>query len=154
AFKTDLSTIQWVITGYFLAQATVIPVAGYFSNRFGIKRVFIICLALFTLGSLLCAVAQNDTMLIAFRVLQGLGGGRLIPLAQAIAFGAFPPNERAAASAVIAIPVLLAPAFGPTLGRWLIVTFDWSAIFLINLPVGVLAIALAFLILPADRVPE
>src|SRR4051812_30462360 len=105
AFKTDLSTIQWVVTGYFLAQAAVIPISGYFSNRFGIKRLFILCLALFTLGSLLCGLSQNETMLITFRVVQGLGGGALFPLSQAIAFGAFPPNERAAASAIVAVPV-------------------------------------------------
>src|SRR5438874_11398406 len=100
AFKTDLSTIQWVVTGYFLAQAGLrfapfIPISGYFSNRFGIKRLFILCLALFTLGSLLCGLSQSETMLIGFRVVQGLGGGALFPMAQAIAFGAFPPNERA-----------------------------------------------------------
>src|SRR5262249_37736699 len=80
AFNTDLSTIQWVVTGYFLAQAAVIPVAGYFGNRFGIKLMFMLCLALFTLGSLLCGFAQTETQLIAFRVLQGLGGGALFPL--------------------------------------------------------------------------
>src|SRR5690242_11512799 len=121
AFKTDLSTIEWVITGYFLAQAAVIPIAGYFGNIFGIKRVFLICLSLFTLGSVLCGLSQNETMLIGFRVLQGLGGGALFPLAQAIAFGAFPPQERASASAIVGIPVLLAPTFGPTIGGWLTV---------------------------------
>ena len=151
AFKTDLSTIQWVVTGYFLAQAAVIPVSGYLSNLFGIKRVFMICLGLFTLGSLLCAVSQSEGQLIAFRVLQGMGGGALFPLAQAIAFGAFPPQDRAAASAVIAVPVLLAPVFGPTIGGWLTVAYGWSAIFYVNLPVGMLALVLAWFILPADR---
>src|SRR6476619_5509388 len=94
SLNASLSTIQWVVTGYFLAQAAVIPVAGYFSNRFGIKRLFILCLVVFTLGSLLCGMAQSETMLIVFRVVQGLGGGALFPLSQAIAFGAFPPNER------------------------------------------------------------
>jgi EmrB/QacA subfamily drug resistance transporter len=151
AFKTDLSTIQWVVTGYFLAQAAVIPISGYFSTRFGIKRLFIICLSLFTLGSVLCGLSQSETMLIAFRVVQGLGGGALFPLAQALAFGAFPPRERAAASAIVAIPVLLAPAFGPTLGGWLTDTFGWQSIFFVNLPIGVLAVALAVGVLPADR---
>lgn len=154
AFKTDLSTIEWVVTGYFLAQAAVIPVSGYFSTRFGIKRLFMICLALFTLGSVFCGMAQSETMLIGFRVLQGLGGGALFPLAQAIAFGAFSPQERAAASAIVGVPVLLAPTFGPTIGGWLTVNFGWSSIFFVNLPVGILAITLAWFVLPADKARE
>src|SRR5437763_2398171 len=153
ALKSDLSTIQWIITGYLLSQAAVIPISGYLSTRFGIKRLFLICLFLFTLGSVLCGISQNETMLIGFRVVQGLGGGALFPLGQAIAFGAFPPRERAAASAIIAVPVLLAPAFGPTLGGWLTDTFGWSSIFFVNLPVGVLAVTLALWVLPRDRIP-
>ena len=90
ALHASLSSIQWVVTGYFLAQAAVIPIAGYFSARVGIKRLFMTCLVLFTLGSILCGLAQSETMLIAFRVVQGLGGGALFPLTQAIAFRAFP----------------------------------------------------------------
>ena len=142
------------MTGYFLAQAAVIPVSGYFSNRFGIKRVFMLCLFIFTVGSGLCALSTNETMLISFRVLQGLGGGALFPLAQAIAFGAFPPSERASASAIVGVPVLLAPAFGPTIGGWLTVNFDWQSIFLVNLPIGLFALAMAFFVLPADKARE
>ncbi len=149
--NASLSSIQWVITGYFLAQAAVIPVAGYFSIHFGMKRVFILCLAFFTLGSLLCGLSQSEAMLIGFRILQGLGGGALFPLASAIAFSAFPPNERAASSAVIGIPVLLAPAFGPTIGGLLTVNFGWEYIFFINVPVGAVAIFLAWRIFPADN---
>jgi EmrB/QacA subfamily drug resistance transporter len=154
SLKTDLTTIEWVVTGYFLAQAAIIPVSGYFSNRFGIKRVFMICLFVFTLGSTLCALSTSETMLISFRVLQGLGGGALFPLAQAIAFGAFPPSQRASAGAIIGVPVLLAPAFGPTIGGWLTVNFDWQSIFLVNLPIGVIALVLSFIILPADKASE
>ena len=148
----SLQSIEWVITGYFLAQAVVIPVAGYLSNRVGIKRLFMICLTLFTIGSVMCGLARNETMLIGFRVLQGLGGGALFPLTQAIAFGSFPPNERAAASALVGIPVLIAPAFGPTIGGLLTDNFGWEWIFFINLPVGILAVALAWWIIPADPV--
>ncbi len=154
ALHASLSSIQWVVTGYFLAQAAVIPIAGYFSARVGIKRLFMICLVLFTLGSILCGLAQNETMLIGFRVLQGLGGGALFPLTQAIAFRAFPPAERATSSAIVGIPVLLAPAFGPTVGGLLTTNFGWETIFFINGPVGLLAVFLAWRIIPADPVPE
>src|SRR4051812_24709291 len=96
AFNSELSTIQWVMTGYLLAQAAIIPVSGYFGNRFGAKRVFIFSLVFFTIGSLLCGLAPSEGWLIAFRVVQGLGAGALFPLGQAIAFGAFPPDKRAA----------------------------------------------------------
>ncbi len=152
SLKSDLRSIQWVITAYFLAQAAVIPIAGYFSIRFGIKRLFILSLGFFTLGSFLCGIAQNETMLIAFRVLQGLGGGALFPLGQAIALQAFPPEERAASSAVIGIPVLLAPAFGPTIGGLITDSLGWEYIFFINVPVGAVAIYLAIRIFPADKV--
>jgi EmrB/QacA subfamily drug resistance transporter len=152
SLKTDLRSIQWVVTAYFLAQAAIIPVAGYFSIRFGIKRLFIICLGLFTIGSFLCGISQDQTMLIAFRVLQGLGGGALFPLGQAIALQAFPPEERAASSAVIGIPVLLAPAFGPTIGGLITDSLGWEYIFFINVPVGAIAIFLAIRVFPADKV--
>jgi DHA2 family multidrug resistance protein len=151
AFKTDLNSVQWVITAYFLAQAAVIPAAGYLSSRLGIKRVFIVCLALFTLGSLFCGLSdliQDSSghpyigLLVFFRVVQGVGGGALFPLATAIAFGAFPPNERASSSAIIALPVLMAPSFGPTVGGLLIDWIGWQWIFFINVPVGILAIYL------------
>ncbi len=150
SLDADISTIQWVITAYFLAQAAVIPAAGYFSNRLGLKRMFIFALAVFTLGSLLCglsptiaSVGGGGTLLIAFRVLQGIGGGMLFPLATSIAFGAFPPAERAASSAFVSIPVLLAPTLGPTLGGLLVDSaYGWPWIFYINLPVGIVTIAL------------
>lgn len=147
AFHTDRGTITWVVTGYFLAQAAVIPITGYLSDRLGTKTIFIGALAIFTLGSLLCAVAPSEGALISFRVLQGIGGGALFPTAFAIVFRVFPPMERGAASAVISIPVLLAPAFGPTIGGYLTTTFDWSAVFTVNVPVGIIAIALGYFLL-------
>ncbi|MBN9393279.1 MAG: DHA2 family efflux MFS transporter permease subunit [Chloroflexi bacterium] len=151
AFHTDLNAVQWVITAYFLAQAAVIPAAGYLSSRLGVKQVFIACLALFTIGSLLCGlsdIVQDSSghpyigLLIFFRVVQGIGGGALFPLATAIAFSAFPPAERASSSAVIGLPVLMAPSFGPTIGGLLIDSIGWQWIFFINVPVGILAIFL------------
>ncbi len=155
AFHTDISTITWVATAYFLAQAAVIPVTGYLSDRIGTKTVFLSALAVFTIGSGLCAISPTHTALIAFRVLQGVGGGALFPTAFAIIYRVFPPAERGPASAVIGVPILLAPAFGPTLGGFLTTTFDWHAIFTINLPIGVIAFTLAAVFLrgrAADRV--
>ncbi len=147
AFHTDFNTITWVISAYFLAQAAVIPITGYLSDRLGSKRVFMTSLALFIVGSGLCAIAPTDVWLIIFRVFQGIGGGALFPLGLAIVFRAFPPAERGQASAMVSVPVLLAPAFGPTIGGALTTAFDWRAIFTINLPVGVVAFILAAIVL-------
>lgn len=154
ALKTSLSTIQWVITAYFLAQAAAIPVAGYFATRLGVKRIFIACLALFTVGSFLCGWTHDATLLIIFRVIQGIGGGALFPLATSIAFGAFPPVERAAASALVGIPVLLAPVFGPTIGGLITDGWGWEYIFFVNVPIGIVAIFMGLRIIPNDDVAE
>ncbi|MDQ3326929.1 MAG: multidrug efflux MFS transporter [Chloroflexota bacterium] len=162
SLDADISTIQWVITAYFLAQAAVIPAAGYFSNRLGPKWVFIFALAVFTLGSLLCGLSPTiagdrggGTLLIAFRVLQGIGGGMLFPLATSIAFGAFPPAERAASSAFVSIPVLLAPTLGPTMGGLLVdSSLGWPWIFYINIPVGILTIAMISRIMRPEEARE
>ena len=138
-FHTDRDTITWVATAYLLAQAAVIPVTGFVSDRVGTKVVFLTALALFTVGSGLCAISPSEQWLIAFRVFQGIGGGALFPVAFAIIFRIFPPTERGPASALVGVPVLLAPAFGPTIGGFFTQAFDWRAIFLINLPVGVVA---------------
>src|SRR5712691_2029652 len=148
AFHTDFSTITWVATAYFLAQAAVIPIVGYLSDRIGSKLVFLTALFLFTVGSALCALAPTKEALIAFRVFQGIGGGALLPMAFSIIFRIFPPTERAAATAVLGIPVMMAPAFGPTIGGYLSTNFDWNAIFTINIPIGVVALILAMLVLP------
>jgi len=146
-FHTNQETITWVATAYFLAQAATIPVTGYLADRVGAKWVFVVALAIFTLGSALCAFSPTKEWLIAFRVFQGIGGGALFPVAFALVFRVFPPAERGPASATIGVPVLLAPAFGPTIGGYLTTTFDWRAIFTVNIPVGILAILLGAFIL-------
>ncbi len=154
SFHTSLDMITWVVTGYFLAQAAVIPITGYLSDKVGTKLVFLTALALFTTGSALCAFAPNENLLIAFRVFQGIGGGALMPVVFTIVYRAFPPTERGPVTAVIGVPILLAPAFGPTIGGYLTTTFDWSAIFTVNIPLGVVAFILAILVLrgrPAER---
>jgi EmrB/QacA subfamily drug resistance transporter len=147
AFHTDYQTITWVGTGYFLANAAVIPIVGYLSDRIGSRTMFLIALALFTIGSGLCVIAPNAQFLIAFRILQGIGGGALVPVAMAIIFRLFGPMERAGAMVLLMVPLLLGPAFGPTLGGYLATSFSWNAIFTINLPIGVVAFILALLVL-------
>ncbi|NWJ47597.1 MAG: DHA2 family efflux MFS transporter permease subunit [Chloroflexi bacterium] len=154
--KIDLSTVQWLVTGYFLAQAAVIPVAGYLGNRFGSRRIFMGSVAIFTLGSLLCGVTQDPTMLITFRVLQGIGAGALFPLGQALALDPFEPHERPAAMSLLVIPILLGPILGPILGGWLNDSFGWQYLFLINVPIGFITVFLTWRVMPHDhhRTPE
>src|SRR5216110_833288 len=147
AFHTDFQTITWVGTGYLLATAAVIPIVGYLSDRIGSKTVFLIALVLFIIGSALCAIAPNEKFLVTFRLLQGIGGGALIPVAMAIIFRLFTPTERAGAMVLLMVPLLLGPAFGPTLGGYLATNFSWNAIFTINLPIGVVAFILALFVL-------
>jgi len=151
AFHSDFETITWVASAYFLAEAAVIPVVGYLSDHFGSRTVFLTNLTLFTLGSLLCGLAPTKEMLIAFRVLQGIGGGALIPMAYAISFRIFPPDERSKLTAVMSIPLLIAPTFGPTIGGYLSTYFGWNAVFFVNVPIGIVDLILAFLVLPGRQ---
>jgi EmrB/QacA subfamily drug resistance transporter len=146
---TDLSVLQWVISAYMLAQAAVIPLSGWLSDRFGAKRVYLISVVLFTAGSALCGLAANGQMLIATRVLQGLGGGMLMPIGMAVLYRLTPPEQRGAIMGLFGIPVMVAPALGPLLSGWLLQYADWRLIFLINLPVGVLALLVGLRVLPA-----
>ncbi|MDB5075852.1 MAG: transporter [Chloroflexi bacterium] len=147
-FHSTLPSLQWVLTGYMLAQAAVIPLAGWLSDRFGAKRLFLIALTLFTIGSALCATAQNTNMLILFRVLQGLGGGFVMPIGMAYTYRLSPPEKRGVVMGTIGIPILFAPALGPTLAGWLVQYASWHWIFLINVPIGVLALFLGTRKLP------
>lgn len=147
------STVAWTITAYTLALATVIPLTGWAADRFGTKRLYMLALALFTAGSSLCATADSISMLILFRVLQGLGGGLLMPLGMTIMTRAAGPARMGRLMAILGVPMLLGPIFGPILGGWLIDHYSWEWIFLINLPIGLVAISYALWALPKDR-PE
>ncbi len=142
AFGADIHSVQWVLTAYILTQGVITPTAGYFADTLGTKRFYIISLAAFTLGSVLCGIAWSLPALIFFRVLQGAGGAALFPLSITMLFREFPPQERGIASGVFGVPALLAPAIGPTLGGYLVTYAGWQAIFFINLPIGILAIVL------------
>ena len=147
------STVAWTVTGYTLALATVIPLTGWAADRFGPKRLYMAALALFTLGSALCATAGSIGVLIGFRVLQGFGGGMLMPLGMTIMTRAAGPKRMGRLMAILGIPMLLGPIFGPILGGWLIDTASWHWIFLINLPIGLIALGYAAWALSGDR-PE
>jgi EmrB/QacA subfamily drug resistance transporter len=153
---SDLSLLQWVITGYMLAQAAVIPLSGWISDRFGAKRVYLISLVLFTSGSALCGLAVSGEMLVATRVLQGLGGGMLMPIGMAVLYRLTPPERRGAIFGLFGLPLMVAPALGPLLSGYLLQYADWRFIFLINLPVGILALLVGLRVLPriaAGRAP-
>lgn len=143
----DLHLASYVATAYILAAGAVVPLSAFLSNRFGIKRIYLLSLAVFTVSSALCGLAPNVWLLIIFRVLQGAGGAALFPLSFAILFAVFPEEERGKANGIFGIPVLVAPAVGPTLGGYLVEYLDWHWVFYVNVPIGMLGIALGWRIL-------
>jgi EmrB/QacA subfamily drug resistance transporter len=149
-FNTTLTTIQWVATGYTLALATVIPLTGWAADRFGTKRLYMTSIALFVCGSMLSGLAWSSGSLIAFRILQGFGGGMLMPAGMTILTQAAGPQRVGRVMAVIGVPMLLGPIFGPILGGWLVDSFSWRWIFFINVPIGALALIMSLRILPKD----
>src|SRR3954454_21843926 len=147
-FDARLSTIQWVSSAYLLAIAAVIPLAGWAVDRFGTRRVFMTAVAAFAAGSLLCGLAWSAESLIAFRVLQGLGGGLVMPVGMTILAHAAGPDRMGRVMAIVGVPMLLAPTLGPVIGGALLDGASWRVIFFINLPVAVVAIVLAARVLP------
>lgn len=146
-FQTNVSTGQLVLAGYMLALAVVVPASGYLSDRFGAKRTYLMTIVLFTLGSALCGLAPSIEGLIVFRVIQGLGGGMLMPLGMSLLFQIAPPNKRGTMMGFFGLPLLVAPMVGPTLGGYLVEYVDWRPIFTLNVPVGILAVLTGLLIL-------
>ena len=151
-FDATPAQVAWTMTGYTLALASVIPMTGWAADRFGTKRLYLLAVALFAAGSALCATAPSLELLVTYRVLQGLGGGMLMPLGMTILTRAAGPERVGRVMAVLGIPMLLGPIFGPILGGWLIDTASWHWIFLINVPIGVAALVYAAIVLPADIV--
>lgn len=146
-FATGLHEASYVATSYTLAAGIVVPASGFLANRFGIKRVYLLSLTLFTIGSVLCGLAPSMLLLIVFRVLQGAGGAALFPLSFALLFSVFSQQERGMANGVFGIPILVAPALGPTLGGYLSQYVDWRWIFFVNLPVGIVGVLLGWRVL-------
>jgi EmrB/QacA subfamily drug resistance transporter len=151
AFHSSLTTIQWVITGYTLALATVIPVSGWAADRFGTKRIYMSSLVLFTLGSVLSGLAWSAGSLIFFRVLQGFGGGMIMPAVMTILTKKAGPHRMGRVMGVLGVPMLIAPILGPILGGWLVDNASWRWIFFINLPIGIVAFILAMIVLDPDQ---
>jgi len=138
--SNDEST--WVLTSYLVSNAIILPISGWFVGVLGRKRFFMICITLFTLTSLMCGAAPSLALLLFARVIQGVGGGGLQPMAQAILADTFPPEKRGLAFSLYALTAIVAPAIGPTLGGWITDNYSWRWIFYINLPVGILALFL------------
>ena len=141
-FGATIEEITWVVTGYMLSNVIAMPLIAWLSGRFGRKRMYVVSVVSFTAASMCCGLARTLPMMVLFRVLQGAGGGVLITVSQAILREAFPRHEQGTAMGVYGMGVVLAPAFGPTLGGWLTDRYAWPWIFYINVPIGVLSLLL------------
>jgi EmrB/QacA subfamily drug resistance transporter len=151
---TTLSQIQWVVTGYLLALAAVIPLTGWAARRFGAKRVYLGSIALFTIGSALCGISDSSTELILFRVLQGIGGGMIMPISQMIMAEVAGPKRMGRVMSIVVMPAMLAPILGPVVGGLILTNLHWSWIFFVNVPIGIVAMALGQRMLPESQLGE
>jgi EmrB/QacA subfamily drug resistance transporter len=145
---SPISQVQWVVTGYLLSLGAVIPVTGWAARRFGAKRVYLVSLVLFTAGSAACGLSSSLVGLVVFRVLQGAGGGMIMPVAQLIMAQVAGPKRMGRVMGIVSMPAMLAPIFGPVLGGVILENLHWSWIFFVNVPVGAVAFALAWRMLP------
>jgi EmrB/QacA subfamily drug resistance transporter len=143
-----ISQIQWVVTGYLLSLAAVIPITGWAARRFGAKQVYLVSLVLFTAGSALCGLATSTNELIFFRVLQGAGGGMILPIGQLLMAEAAGPKRMGRVMSIVAVPMMLAPIFGPTIGGLILENASWRWIFYVNVPIGVIGVIAALRMLP------
>lgn len=154
-FQASIDSAQLVLTGYMVALAVVMPATGYLTDTFGTKRVYLLSIFAFTLGSAMCGLSWNVPSLTFFRVIQGLGGGMLMPLGMTILFKAVPYEERGLITGVFGLPLLVAPVIGPTLGGYLVEYVDWRVIFTLNIPVGILGLFLGTTLLrETERLPN
>ena len=147
SLSASVDEATWVLTSYLVSNAIVLPLSGWFSSLIGRKRFYMTCVGLFTISSMLCGLAPNLEMLIVFRVLQGIGGGALQPISQAILVESFPRHKQGMAMAVYGMGVVVAPVIGPTLGGWITDNYTWRWIFLINIPIGALSLTLTSLLI-------
>ncbi len=153
-FGVPAEEIQWVLTAYMLASGVVIPVTGYLSDTCGTKKTYLASLAVFTAGSVLCGLSWNNNSMIAARVIQGIGGGAIIPLSMVIVYKIVPKNMIGLALGVWGMAAVTAPAIGPTLGGYIVEHLDWRFLFTMNVPVGVIGIVLGGMILTESEVKK
>ena len=151
---SPLSQVQWVITGYLLSLAAVIPVTGWAARRFGAKQVYMVSLVLFTAGSALCGLAGSLTSLVVFRVLQGAGGGMIMPVAMMIMAQVAGPQQMGKVMGIVSMPAMIAPILGPVVGGLILQNLHWSWIFFVNVPIGAIAFALGWRMLPRTNPGE
>ena len=147
SLSASMDESTWMLTSYLVANAIILPMGGWFSMLVGRKRFYMICVAIFTISSFLCGIAPSLGALIFFRVLQGIGGGALQPISQAILVESFPREKQGMAMAVYGMGVVVAPVVGPTLGGWITDNYSWRWIFFINIPVGILSLVLTALLI-------
>src|ERR1700677_4023297 len=138
---------EWVMTSYLAAHAFILPITGWLSAHFGRRNYFLWSIAIFTVASGLCGMATSLPQLILFRVIQGLAGGGLQPSSQGVLLDAFPPERQGMAMTLFGLAALIAPIVGPTLGGWITDSYSWRWVFLINVPVGILAFGACFIML-------
>jgi EmrB/QacA subfamily drug resistance transporter len=151
---SSISQIQWVVTGYLLSLAAVIPITGWAARRWGAKRVYLTSLVLFTAGSALCAAASSTTTLVLFRVLQGIGGGMILPVGQLIMAQVAGPQRMGRVMGIVSMPAMLAPILGPVVGGLILAHLHWSWIFLVNVPIGFVAFIAGWRMLPDTQSGE
>src|SRR3954453_17674335 len=147
----SLDDVQWVTTGYLLSLALVIPLTGWASERWGARRVWLVSVALFTVGSALCGAAWSLESLIVFRVLQGAGGGMIMPVGMIMLAQAAGPQRVGRLMSIVGVPMILAPVIGPALGGLIVDDFSWRWIFFVNLPIGLIGLLMGSRLLPRDR---
>ncbi|MHB8127064.1 MAG: DHA2 family efflux MFS transporter permease subunit, partial [Desulfitobacteriaceae bacterium] len=146
-FGSDLEAVKWILNGYTLAMGAVIPITGFLSDTFGIKKQFIFALGIFTIGSFLCGFAWSTNVMVLFRVIQAIGGGAIMPVGMSYIMQIFSVNERGKALGFWGIASMSAPAIGPTLGGYIIQYMDWRFIFYVNVPIGIFGIIFASILL-------
>ena len=140
---TSYDEATWVLTSYLVSNAIILPMSAWLSRVFGRKRYYMLCVGLFTATSFLCGLAPSLTILLLARVLQGVGGGGLAPVEQAILVDTFPPEERSSAFGLYSMAIVIAPAIGPPLGGWITDNFSWRWVFFINIPIGIISMLLS-----------
>lgn len=151
SFGAGVDEIDWVITGYLISNVIIIPTTGWMSSIFGLKRYFAISQIVFVIASFLCGISWNLPSLIFFRILQGIGGGAILPVALTILLEAFPPQDFAMASALFGVGATLGPAIGPTLGGWLTDTLSWQWIFFVNVPIVTVSVILSQMLIGENK---